>query len=74
MRKLFRPPVWKNLNNEIHEAFGRDGLGIITIKNVPEYMKSRQNLLKNGYKLSQLDPKYLKIIERELNLKQFLPS
>ena len=39
---------------EIQEAFGPDGLGLLTVKNVPDFPTLRQNLLPLAARLAQL--------------------
>ncbi|KAL4506983.1 hypothetical protein ABPG72_001404 [Tetrahymena utriculariae] len=43
-----------DLNERIKTAFGPEGTGICTIKNVPNYKRARQNLLHLSYQLANL--------------------
>lgn len=53
-----------NLNEEIHNAFGRDGLGLLVIKNIPNYPEKREKILKKGLDLSQLSEEKLLALEK----------
>lgn len=44
----------RNLSNELFEAFGKDGLGLLTISGIPYYRSQRQKLLSLSYELSHL--------------------
>lgn len=52
-----------DLSEKIEQAFGRDGLGIILVSNIPGYSKARQQLLPFGRKLSSLPTDVLKKLE-----------
>lgn len=43
-----------NLSRKIEEGFGPDGLGIITVANVPGYLEKRQALLPLSRRLALL--------------------
>jgi len=49
----------------IEEAFGRDKLGLIVIKNIPGYIEKREKLLKQGFLLANLREEVLKKYERK---------
>lgn len=44
----------KNLSPELSEAFGKDGLGFLTISDIPKYKSKCSKLLPMSYELSQL--------------------
>ncbi|OMJ93638.1 hypothetical protein SteCoe_3334 [Stentor coeruleus] len=44
----------RNLSNELFEAFGKDGLGLLSISGIPYYRSQRQKLLSLSYELSHL--------------------
>eukprot|EP00924_Labyrinthula_sp_SR-Ha-C_P002661 augustus_masked-scaffold_13-processed-gene-3.12-mRNA-1 protein AED:0.17 eAED:0.19 QI:0/-1/0/1/-1/1/1/0/355 len=50
------------LLNQIEKAYGPDGLGILTVKNVPNYQRLRENLLTLAPKVAKLPPKDLESI------------
>ena len=60
--ELINPCI--NLHEEIHNSFGREGLGFLVVKNIPNYVNARENVLGNGYKLSKLNDNYLKTLEK----------
>eukprot|EP01080_Neovahlkampfia_damariscottae_P009325 gene9325-1412_t len=47
----------KDLKAEIEEAYGKDGLGILVVKNVPKYVEYRKNLLSLAKQFGTLDEK-----------------
>jgi len=56
------------LNYEIDQAFGKQGLGLIAIKNIPNLNKARENILKKGFEFYHLDPEILEKLEKpEIN-------
>jgi len=57
-----------NLFKEINQAFGKEGLGLIAIKNVPNLLSARENILRKGFEFYHLDQKILKKLEKpEIN-------
>ncbi len=44
----------KDLTNDIKEAYGKDGLGILTVSGVPGYVEKRRALLPLAQKLANL--------------------
>jgi isopenicillin N synthase-like dioxygenase len=53
-----------NLNDEIEQAFGRQGLGLIIIKNIPNFSETREKILRKGFELAQLNEEDLKKLEK----------
>lgn len=45
----------KDLSHEIEKAFGKDGIGLLTVKNVPEMSRLRENLLPLARRFAMLD-------------------
>ncbi len=41
----------KNLSQKIHDAFGKDALGIAIIKNIPNFIEARNEILEYGKKI-----------------------
>ncbi len=57
-----------DLSEEIVKAFGKQGLGLIAIKNIPNLKQARQNILKKGFEFYHLDDRILKKLEKpEIN-------
>jgi len=54
----------ENINISIKQAFGKEGLGLIAITDIPGYPESRKSILKEGYSLLNLPQDYLKSLER----------
>lgn len=52
-----------NLLDQIHNSFGRSSLGLIVIKNIPQFKEARESFLYKGYLLSQQSEEYLKTLE-----------
>ena len=44
----------KDLSREIEKAYGYDGIGLLTVKNVPTLVDKRNNLLPLGYRFAKL--------------------
>ena len=44
----------KDLTSEIEKAYGYDGIGLLTVKNVPTLIEKRCNLLPLGFKFAKL--------------------
>lgn len=44
----------KDLTAEIGRAYGMDGVGVLTVKNVPGFTEARQALLPLAYKFAML--------------------
>lgn len=44
----------EDLSNEIEEAFGYNGLGLLLVSGIPEFTKLRKELLPLGTKLASL--------------------
>jgi isopenicillin N synthase-like dioxygenase len=53
-----------NLTEKIGQAFGKDGLGLIAITNVPGYPEVRKNILKQGFKMANLEQDRLNQLEK----------
>lgn len=53
-----------NLDKEIQNAFGFDGLGLIVIKNPPKIPELRKKILKQGFNMANLPLDYLKTLEK----------
>lgn len=53
-----------DLSKEIHKAFGKEGLGLIAIKNVPNLLEARKSILNKGFEFFHLDEKILKKLEK----------
>lgn len=52
-----------DLSEEIHKAFGKEGLGLIAIKNIPNLKQARENILKKGFEFFHLNESLLKKLE-----------
>ena len=53
-----------DLSHEIEESFGSDKLGLIVIKNIPNYVETRTKLLKLGLNLALIDESILRKYEK----------
>jgi isopenicillin N synthase-like dioxygenase len=53
----------QNLHKEIENGFGKDGPGLLVVKNIPEYTEARMNLLPLAQKLANLPKDQLKKYE-----------
>lgn len=53
-----------NLTKEIETAYGKSGLGILFVKNIPGYTTARNNLLPQAYRLATLPSESLKKLAR----------
>ena len=53
----------KNLFNELERAYGRSGLGAISISGIPQFPELRKKLLPLSYKLAHLDEESKKRLE-----------
>lgn len=53
-----------NLTREIEAAYGKTGLGILFVKNIPGYITARSNLLPQAYRLARLPADSLKKLAR----------
>jgi isopenicillin N synthase-like dioxygenase len=53
-----------NLIDNITQAFGINGLGLICIKNIPNYSEIRKDILKKGFEMANLDQDYLQTLEK----------
>ena len=47
----------KDLSDKIEKAYGKDGLGILLVNNVPNLEKVRKPALENTFKFATLDEK-----------------
>jgi isopenicillin N synthase-like dioxygenase len=54
----------QDLSSEINEGFGQMGLGVIGVKNVPNFIENRLNLLAFSRQLGNLDPEKKKELTR----------
>jgi len=52
------------LHEKLSRAFGRDGIGAILIRNIPDLPEKRQVLLPEEVKLSSLPTSALRALER----------
>ena len=43
-----------DLSKQINSALGKEGLGIIAVKNIPDYLEMRKNILRSGRALALL--------------------
>ena len=43
-----------DLSKQISSALSKEGLGIIAVKNIPDYLEMRRNILRNGRALALL--------------------
>jgi hypothetical protein len=55
----------KDLTTQIEKAYGRDGLGILVVTNVPGYVAARQRLLPQARTLAGQSEEVLKGLEDE---------
>jgi len=53
-----------DLEEKIDRAYGKNGLGLIVIKNIPEITKIRQNIFESGFQLAHLNKARLTELER----------
>jgi len=53
-----------NISQHINQAFGKEGLGLIAIKNVPNLISAREKILKKGFEFYHLDENILKQLEK----------
>lgn len=53
-----------DLQQQVETAYGHQGLGILFVKNIPDYVQARQNLLPQAWKLANLPPPSLKKLMR----------
>jgi len=58
----------EDLSAQIHEAYGPNGLGVLTISGVPEFAQLRRNLLPMGRKLAYLPKNELAALEHPASL------
>jgi hypothetical protein len=57
-----------DLSDLIEKAYGKEGLGLLVIKNIPNYEQIRFNILNKVYNFTNLDKNVLKSLEKpELN-------
>lgn len=61
----------KDLTREIESAFGKSGLGILTVKNVPNFQKRRMELLPLARRFALLDDSVKKKYEDESSFYSF---
>jgi isopenicillin N synthase-like dioxygenase len=61
----------KDLTDEIESAFGKSGLGILTVKNVPDFQKRRMELLPLARRFALLDDDVKKKYEDEKSFYSF---
>jgi isopenicillin N synthase-like dioxygenase len=57
----------KQLYSNIEEAYGKDGLGILIIEKVPEYLEARENLFKLTHQIVNLPESSLRKVETPPN-------
>ena len=66
---ITKPTDKINLSEEIDKAYGNNGLGLILIKNVPNYSRLRKKVLPYAQQLARLTPDQKSKIElKELNI------
>ena len=53
-----------NLDSEIEEAFGIEGIGLAIVENIPGYIEARQTLLPLAHQLANLPQEKLEKLER----------
>lgn len=53
-----------DISQQISDAFGPSGLGLIVIKNIPKYVECREKILKAGFEMTKIDENYLKSLEK----------
>ena len=53
-----------DLQKEVETAYGHQGLGILFVKNIPDYVQARQNLLPQAWRLATLPEASLNKLKR----------
>lgn len=53
-----------NYQADVEKAYGPHGLGILFVKNIPDYVQARKNLLPQAWRLANLPPTSLQKLMR----------